>query len=252
MGSELRPWPVDLHIHSALSPCAENEMTPGAIVRQARAAGLALIAVCDHNSGGNAAACVAAGAACGLSVIPGMEVQTREEVHLLCLFPSCEALGRWQATVDAGLPQADNHPERFGDQLLFDSQDRLIGCERRLLLTSTILTVERVFAAVAALGGLCIPAHVDRPSFSLLGNLGLIPPGIECRAIEISRRADPAAVRRRFPDVAALPYLIASDAHRLCEIQPGRTRLVASAPTFAELALAMVGAAGRRVESDAQ
>lgn len=252
MSDELRSWPVDLHIHSALSPCAENEMTPGAIARRARAAGLALIAVCDHNSGGNAAACVAAGADCGLSVIPGMEVQTREEVHLLCLFSSLETLGCWQATVDAGLPPVDNRPEHFGEQLLFDRQDRLIGCERRLLLTSTVLTVEQVFAAVAALGGLCIPAHIDRPSFSLIGNLGLIPPGIDCRAVEISRRADPAAVRRRFPDIAALPYLIDSDAHRLCDIQPGRTRLIASAPTFAELALALAGAAGRRVASDAR
>lgn len=250
MSGELRPWPMDLHIHSALSPCAENEMTPCAIAQRARAAGLALIAVCDHNASGNAAACAAAGAECGLSVIPGMEVQTREEVHLLCLFSSLSALERWQTTVDAGLPTTDNRPEHFGEQLLFDRHDGLIGRERRLLLTSTALTVEQVFAGVAALGGLCIPAHIDRPSFSLLGNLGLIPPGIDCCAVEISRRADPAAVRRRFPDTAALPYLIASDAHRLCDIQPGRTRLIAGAPTFTELALALAGAAGRRVVSD--
>lgn len=250
MVPELGSMPIDLHIHSALSPCAEDEMTPGAIVARARSAGLAIIAICDHNASGNVIACATAGERAGLTVLPGMEVQTREEVHLICLFPTVAALAEWQATVDAALPVAANRREYFGNQLLFDADDRVIGEEQRLLLTSTKLDVESVFAGVVGLGGICLPAHIDRPSYSLLGNLGLIPPGIICPAVEISSRASPEEVRQRFPDIRELPLLSASDAHWLDQIQPARTRLVARAPTLGELRLALAGAYSRRVVID--
>lgn len=250
MATELVSLTVDLHIHSALSPCADNEMTPRAIAARARQMGTDMIAVCDHNASGNAAACHAAGQAAGLAVIPGMEVQTREEVHLLCLFPSLAALAAWQVVVDGAMPPLGNQPQHFGRQLLFDDHDRPLGEERRLLLTSTALTVEDVFAGVTRLAGLCVPAHIDRPSYSLLGTLGLIPPGLAVPAVEISRRADPAAVRERFPDTRGLPFLTASDAHWLSQIAPARTRLVARAPTFDELRQALAGADNRRVVID--
>lgn len=246
----LRAFACDLHIHSALSPCGMKEMRPRAIARRARELGLDLIALTDHNTGGNAAACQAAATEDGIAFLAGMEVQTREEVHLVCLFADAAALAPWAAFVAEHLPPLLNPDLRFGRQLLCDSADRVIGTEPRLLLTSTDLTVEAVFAGVAAMGGLCLPAHIDRPSFSLLGTLGLIPPGINCPAVELSRRADPAAVRQRFPDTATRSFIVSSDAHWLEAMRPARTCLIAREPTLAELGLALLGHEGRRVVID--
>lgn len=246
-GDRLREFPCDLHIHTALSPCGMKEMRPRAIAARARELGLALIAITDHNTDGNAAACRTAATEAGIACLAGMEVQTREEVHIVCLFADPVALAPWAAAVAAHLPQLTNPDARFGQQLLCDTADQVVGVDSRLLLTSTDLSVEEVFAGVADLGGICLPAHIDRPSFSLLGNLGLIPTGLDCPAVELSRRADPVAVRQRFPDTAGRTFVISSDAHWLEAMQPARTHLVACEPTFAELRLALNGRAGRRM-----
>jgi 3',5'-nucleoside bisphosphate phosphatase len=180
---------IDLHIHTVLSPCAEVEMIPPLIVRRALELGLALIGIADHNCAANAAAVIEAARDTSLTVLPGMEVQTREEVHMLCVFDTLEQVEDWQRTVDAALPGLPNREDFFGAQYVVDATGAHRYTEERLLATSTSLSVEQVAAGVEALGGLCIPAHIDRPSFSILSNLGFIPPGLPVAGLEISPRA---------------------------------------------------------------
>lgn len=213
----MNSYRADLHLHTALSPCGGEEMTPPLIVARALEAGLQIIAVTDHNSAGNVEAVQAAAAGSGLTVIPGMEVQTREDVHLICLFNTLAEVQAWQEYVYRHLPPKENREEYFGPQLLLDGQGRERGREQRLLLASTDLGSEEVAGEVARRGGLCLPAHVDRPSYSLLANLGFVPPGMEVMALELGLLS-PAEAREQFPSLAGWPLVASSDAHYLNQI----------------------------------
>ena len=180
---------IDLHIHTVLSPCAEVEMIPPLIVRRALELGLGMIGIADHNCAANAAAVIEAARDTGLTVLPGMEVQTREEVHMLCMFDTVGQVEAWQHTIDGALPGLPNRESFFGAQYVVDATGAHRYTEERLLATSTSLSVEQVAAGVAALGGLCVPAHIDRPSFSILSNLGFVPQGLPVTGVEISPHA---------------------------------------------------------------
>lgn len=238
--------PADLHVHTVLSPCAELEMIPPLIIERALELGLGFIAVCDHNATGNTPAMVEAGRQVGLCVLPGMEVQSREEVHILCLFDTLEQAAAWQAVVDAHLPALPNRDDVFGSQLIVDAWGEFVAFEERLLLTSTSLSVEEIFSGVHRLGGLALPAHVDRPSYSLLANLGFLPPGLDIIAVEISRQITPAEARKRFPQLAGVALIGSGDAHRLEEMTH-RTMFKVASPTVEEIKLACLGSDGRKV-----
>jgi PHP family Zn ribbon phosphoesterase len=180
---------IDLHIHTVLSACAEVEMIPPLIVRRALELGLGMIAVADHNCAANAGAMIEAAQGTGLTVLPGMEVQSREEVHMLCLFDTLGQVEAWQRTIDDALPGLPNRESFFGAQYVVDASGAHHYTEERLLAASASLSVEQVAAGVDALGGLCIPAHIDRPSFSILSNLGFIPQGLPISGVEVTPRA---------------------------------------------------------------
>jgi hypothetical protein len=243
----LREFPADLHVHSALSPCAADEMTPEALVRRARSQGVALLAVTDHNSAANVAAVMAAAHARQVAVVPGVELQTREDVHLLCLFGELETVLDWQDAIYRALPARKNREELFGPQWLYDVAGRLIGKLDRLLLAATSFSVEQAVAEVRAREGVVIPSHVDRPAYSLLGHLGFLPPELGVEACEVSRRADPAEVRQRFPSLKHVELVSFSDAHRLDEIDRPRTVFLLEQPSLAEIKKALEGRDGRRV-----
>ena len=209
---------VDFHIHSALSPCGDEDMTPCNIVNMALLKGLDIIAVTDHNSCGNLPAVMEAAKENGLMVIPGMEVQTKEEVHLLCLFKRMEGAMKLAEIVYNSLPDIENNEEIFGRQLIFNSSDEIIGKEHKLLLSSTILSVNDVFILTRGLGGVCIPAHVDRQGFSIITNLGFIPPDLKVKTVEISKRCTPDAAFKKYPFLSRFNYIISSDAHYLEDI----------------------------------
>ena len=240
---------TDLHIHTCLSPCAELEMLPELIVRQAQELGLQIIAVTDHNTAENAAAVVNAARGTGITVFPGMEVQTREEVHVLTLFDTLEQVDSWQEQVYASLPPLKNDEATFGEQLLLDADGEPAGYLDRLLLTSTHFSVGDVVRRVRELGGLCIPAHVDRPVYSIIANLGFIPPELDVVGVEISTNIGPVKARERFPQLARYSLVANGDAHRLKEMAR-RTTLKMEAPTVAELALTLAGVEGREVWVD--
>ncbi|MDY7040317.1 MAG: PHP domain-containing protein [Chloroflexota bacterium] len=238
---------ADLHVHTVLSPCAEVEMIPPFIIHRARELGLGLIAIADHNSAENVAAVVEAAEGSGVTVLPGMEVQTREEVHLLTLFDTVERVLAWQAEVYAHLPDIKNDEDYFGSQFVVDATGEYVRSNERLLLTSTGFSLEEAVAGVRALDGLVIPAHVDRSAFSLIANLGFVPLDLELPAVEIFRLSQAAEVRRRFPQLDGYTFICDGDAHRLSEMS-SRTMFKVAAPTVAELILALRGEGGRRVE----
>lgn len=180
----------DFHIHSCLSPCGDNDMTPNNIVNMAALLGLNAIAVSDHNTVGNVKACMEVAKEVGITVIPGMEVETEEEVHILTLYPNLEAAQIAAKEVYNKLPAIKNRPEIFGEQVFMDSGDNIIGYEEKLLISSAQMSMNYLFDVVKSVGGIYIPAHVDRHSYSVLTNLGFIPDDIDIKNIEISRMTE--------------------------------------------------------------
>ncbi len=202
----------DLHIHTALSPCALEEMTPNNIVNMSLINELDVIAIVDHNSCGNSRPIMELAQDKDLTVIPGMEVETREEIHVVCLFAAFDSVYKMQSLVFEHLPALKNKPKVLGHQLLFDCEDECIGEEEKLLSFATDLTYEEVISKTWELGGIAIPAHIDRPSYSVISNLGILPINEKVKVLEISQYADFEAYKKKYPE-----YLLtqSSDAHEL-------------------------------------
>lgn len=208
---------VDLHIHTALSPCASDDMTPNNIVNMALLKGLEAIAITDHNSSLNVRAVM--GAAKGkIKVIPGVEVQTKEDVHLLCLFKNYDDLNVFNQQIYRHLPSINNREDIFGNQLIMDCDDNVIGKEKKLLLNAVDLSLEEICDCACKNGGISIPAHVDRQGYGILYQLGFIPGDLGFTYIEVSRECDVAALLSSYPDIARYHIIRSSDAHQLGDI----------------------------------
>lgn len=202
----------DLHIHSALSPCADDDMTPGNICAMARLKGLDLIAVCDHQSAGMLPALAACARREGLLLLPGIEVCPREEAHILCYFDSLDAAARMGAWCRGRLPDTPNRPDYFGEQWLMDEEDRVIGREERMLILALRAGLDEVTARCRALGGVPVPAHVNRGSHGILTALGFLPAESGFTALEVCPHLPCEA------DLSGYRLLRSSDAHRLQDI----------------------------------
>lgn len=176
---------ADLHIHSCLSPCGDMDMTPNNIVNMAYVKGLQAIAVCDHNSVRNLPAVQKAADERGLILLPGLEVETREEVHMLAYFPSVESAQEFGEWVYARLPDLENMPDFFGEQAVLDENDERIGTEQRMLLQSTTISIDDLAARCRQMGGVPVPAHINRTSNSLLYNLGFVPQQLQFATLEV-------------------------------------------------------------------
>jgi 3',5'-nucleoside bisphosphate phosphatase len=240
----MKTFRAELHVHTVLSPCAGVEMIPPLIVQTALKNGINLIAITDHNATANACAVMEAAKGTELVVLPGMELQTKEEVHLLCLFDTLEQAETWQKTVDAHLPAIPNNIEFFGEQFVVDASGDFLRREERLLLNSTSLGLEESAKLVKSLGGLPIPAHVNRKANGLIEILGLIPSGFE--ALEISRHITPAAARQKYPQIGLMPLIQSGDVHHLDGFL-GAVELEIEAPSTSEIRLALQNQAGRKV-----
>jgi hypothetical protein len=238
----MKKFRADLHVHTVLSPCAEVEMIPPLIVQKALEININLIAITDHNATGNIHAVMEAAQGTDLTVLPGMELQTREEVHLLCLFETLKQAEAWQKVVDSILPNRANNPEFFGEQFIVDAEGDFIRREERLLIVSAEIGLDEAAAQVHALGGFAIPAHVDRRAFSLIANLGLVPPGFE--ALEISRHLTPTEAAARYPQIRGYPLIQSGDVHRLEEFL-GACEFHIEAPTLGEIRMALKKVTGR-------
>lgn len=204
----------DLHLHSCLSPCADDDMTPWNMVGMAKIKGLDVIAITDHNAVLNAEDAMAAGAEYGVAVIPGMEITSREEVHILGYFYTLEDALRAGEEVYAHLPAIQNDPALFGNQLIMRDEDNPSGTLEKLLINATDLSVDEVCALVRSHGGIPIPAHINRGSNGMIGALGLMPFLPEYPVVEVYKGVDCPAYA-----VKGRTLLHSSDAHRLEDIQ---------------------------------
>ena len=175
----------DFHIHSVLSACAEDDMTINNIINMAKIKGLDVIAITDHNSARNLPAAVEAGNRLGILVVPGMEVQTKEDVHMICLFPDLDSAFAVERIIEQHTVKKLNDVQKYGEQVILDSYDKVIGYESASLLSGTTLGIDELADAVETVGGACIPAHVNRESYSILTKFGNIP--ARFRLVEVTR-----------------------------------------------------------------
>jgi PHP family Zn ribbon phosphoesterase len=238
---------ADLHVHTALSPCAENDMTPPAIVAAAIAEGLDMIAVCDHNCTRNVAAVQAAGGD-RLTVLAGMEITTVEECHVVGLFPDAAAAEAAGTQVGRLLPESDQGYETFfGEQHILAADGTETAQETLALATATPLSVGAAVDLVHEHGGLAVAAHIDRKTFGVIGQLGLFPADAGFDAVELSRHVAPGSEQEAEFAAFGLPVFHSSDAHYRDDIGAARTSVHCMRPSFHELALAVRGERGRSV-----
>ncbi|NWG06743.1 MAG: PHP domain-containing protein [Chloroflexi bacterium] len=235
---------AELHVHTVLSPCAGVEMIPPVIVEEALKHGINLIAITDHNSTANGGAVMEAALGTGLTVLPGMELQTQEEVHVLCLFDGLEQAQAWQRTVDSKFPDLLNDEEKIGEQYIVDATGCFIRKEERMLISNIAISLEEAVELVNRLGGIVIPAHVERRAYGLLGVLGFASPIFE--ALEVSHHVTIAEASRLFPDIEKFPVLQNGDVHSRDGFL-GLMEFEMQAPTVAEIRRAIRGVGERRM-----
>ena len=211
---------ADMHIHSVLSPCGDVEMSPSAIVETAKARGMDIIGLTDHNSTLNADVTRRLGEKVGLHVLMGAEVTTKEEVHCLAFMPTTEKLAEFQAFLDSRVIFFENDVDKFGYQLVVDEDENIIDEVPHLLINALDLPMLELQQEVYRMGGIFIPAHIDRPTFSLSSQLGFVPSGLRYHAMELSYycKRDGYKFLETHPWFSDLNFIQSSDAHFIPDI----------------------------------
>jgi PHP family Zn ribbon phosphoesterase len=204
---------IDLHIHSALSPCAVDDMTPANIVQMSALKGLDAIAVADHNACFNLPAAAACAREAKILLLPGIEVTTAEEVHVLVYFEALDNALRFGQIIYDSLPDIANNEAFFGRQLIIDEEDNITGKAKKLLAQAAPFSINAIKEMAQEYGGLFIPAHINREASSILYNLGFIPPDLQLGTVEIRRNIPlPPGIEGRYKMISS------SDAHSLGQI----------------------------------
>ena len=207
----------DFHIHSALSPCGDNDMTPNNIINMSLIKGLDAIAVTDHNSALNVRACEACAKEAGIIFLPGIEVETSEEVHIVGLFDNVDAAEECGKYVSANMPAIKNRVDIFGNQCVINSEDEVVYEIDNLLSTACFLDVFSVVNKIRELGGVAIPAHVDKSSYSIISNLGFIPEDLIFSTLEV-KFPDRVETLKKSHNISEYKLVHNSDAHFLWDI----------------------------------
>ena len=244
----MKNYRADLHIHTVLSPCGDLEMSPANIINKALEMNLDIIGISDHNSTRQCRLVREIGAGKGITVLCGAEVNTREEVHCLAFFPDEDSLGRFQSFLDLNLPDIRNVPSKFGYQVVVDEKEDIIYEEKRLLIAALNASIGETEAEVHRLGGIFIPAHIDRPRFSVLGQLGFLPPDLKADALEVSPATDREKFERNHPELSAYTFVSFSDAHYLPQIGKKLTIFEMDSPGFDEIRKALQKTDGRKTQ----
>lgn len=190
-------------------------MTPYNLVNMAKILGLDIIALTDHNSAQNCRAAMTVGESIGLTVVPGMELCTSEEAHVVCLFDDVNNAEAFSDYVLSTVPPVKNRPEIFGDQLVMNDGDGIVGTQELLLTTASGISIENAVETVGQYGGVCYPAHIDRSSYSVISNLGMITDEMNFAAVEMTENADQNEYRAKYPIIKDMPVFVSSDAHYL-------------------------------------
>lgn len=240
----LRTFKADLHVHTCLSPCGDLKMSPKAIAKKAKEMSIDILGVCDHNSAENVPAVMEAAADYEISILPGLEVTSSEEIHILALFDSVWAALRLQDVIYAHLP-GENDEETFGMQVVVNKNDEVLHFNTRLLIGASTLSVDDLLNHIHALEGIAVASHIDRESFSLLGQLGFIPADIALDGLEVSSKLSYEQALTQY-DVR-FPIVQSSDAHHPDDIGRSVTHFYLEEGTAAEIRKAFLNLEGRMV-----
>ena len=207
----------DLHIHSCLSPCGDNDNTPNNIVGMGVLAGLQIMALTDHNTCRNCPAFFEAAKKQGIIPVAGMELTTAEDIHMVCLFPDLESAMAFDREIQERRILIPNRTDIFGDQWVMDGQDQVIDSEPNLLSNATTVSVEEAPRLTERYGGVCYPAHIDRQANGIIATLGFLPPDTPFSTVEL-HDGDKEAEYRQSHIGDATRVVIGSDAHVLWDI----------------------------------
>lgn len=208
----------DLHIHSCLSPCGDNEMTPASIAGMAKVKGLDLIALTDHNSVRNCRAFCECCEGYGIVPVPGMELTTAEDIHIICLLPDIASAAEFGRAVDDKRIRIKNRESIFGEQLVVDANDNTVARDEFLLPNATLLSISEAYALARSFGAAVYPAHIDREANGIIASLGMLPSEPVFSAVEyrdINKREE---YESKFPELASKKTVCSSDAHYLWDI----------------------------------
>ncbi len=208
----------DLHIHSCLSPCGDNDMTPNNIAGMAALKMLDIVALTDHNTAKNCPAFFKACKANGIIPIAGMELTTAEDIHIVCLFETLEAAMEFDSYVQTKRIFIKNRVDVFGEQLILDGDDNLIGTDEYLLSNATVLSLDEAYDAAVSHGALVYPAHIDRQSNGIISTLGMLPETPGFSAVEYHNASEKSGYETRFPILSEKKIVVSSDAHYLWDI----------------------------------
>lgn len=247
---ELKSYRADLHLHTVLSPCGDIYMSPSAIIEQAKKLHLDVIAITDHNSTQQVKVTQQLGRENGILVIGGVEITTQEEAHALAYFETDEQLDAFQEFLDENLPHIPNDEERFGYQLIVDKDEEITGEEEWLLLSAIDADLDTLYDKVHEIGGLFVPAHVNKPASSLMSQLGFIPPDIKADALEISKHVKKEDFLKKFAYLKKFMFTKSSDAHFVHIIGEVHCVLNMYDLTFDEFRKTLRGEDGRFIETE--
>ena len=212
----------DFHIHSCLSPCGDDDMTPNNIAGMAALNGLNIVALTDHNSARNCPAFFEAAKRNGIIPVAGMELTTSEDIHIVCLFEKLDDAMSFDKEIEKHRVLVQNRPEIFGKQQILDEEDRVVGEEEFLLINATNISVENVSEVVSSFGGICFPAHIDRESNGIVSVLGSFPEDYDFNCYEIYNADSYDEYEKQFPHLKSKLRLIGSDAHFLWDIRDAK------------------------------
>ena len=249
METTLHPYKADLHIHTVLSPCGDLEMSPAAIVERALARGLDMIAITDHNTTRQVKVAQKVGRDRGLFVLGGVEVTSQEEAHCLAFFRDDGQLDAFQEFLDQHLPPIPNDEDRFGYQLIVDENDEIVGEEEYHLLNGIDVDIDGIYEEVHRIGGLFVPAHVNKGSTSLTSQLGFVPPDLRADGLEINRFVTKEDFLKKNAYLKKFGFITDSDAHFVENIGDVYNVIYMQHRTFDEFHKALKGLDGRYIDT---
>ncbi len=214
----MKKYYYDLHIHSCLSPCGDNDSTPNSIAGIGKLNSLDIMALTDHNTCKNCPAFFEAARRHGILAVAGMELTTSEDIHAVCLFPDLESAMEFDREIEKRRILIPNRADIFGQQIMTDSEDNVLGEEEHLLITATTVSLDEAPSLVESFGGICYPAHIDRTSNGAIAVLGAFPESPEFHCAEVHDRQK-LTEYAKLSKIKESQIIISSDAHNLWDIK---------------------------------